>query len=218
MTDEKKQIEKEFKVKREPKTSIGKAWNWVWHSDSGWSWLVALLLAFIIVKFVFFPILSLAFGTSLPLVVIESGSMSHPQGSFLGNTFDTKSAFDEWWVEKSNWYLEHNINNDLASEWPFKGGMEKGDIILVTGHGRLGVGDVIIFNADTVHPIIHRVIKIEEINSERVYSTKGDNNSDQLFSEKSIPENAVIGRAIFRIPKLGWIKLIFVELGSYFSR
>lgn len=210
-------LKKEFQVKQEPRTNIGKAWHWVWHSNSIWSWFVALLIAFIIVKLIFFPLLSLTLGTKLPLVVVESGSMSHHQASFLGNTFSTKGSFNSWWNEQGAWYPEKNITNEEFSKFPFKTGMEKGDIIIVTGYSKPRVGSIIIFNANTLHPIIHRVIKIETINGEQVYSTKGDNNAAQLDIEKSIPKDAIVGKAVFKIPKLGWIKLFFVELANSFS-
>ena len=56
---------------------VKKGWDWVWNSDSWLSWVVALVIIFVFVKFVFFPILSLMFGTSLPLAGVESSSMDH---------------------------------------------------------------------------------------------------------------------------------------------
>jgi len=192
---------------------IKQFWKWLWHSDSILSWLVALIFAFIIVKFIFFPIISFTFQTSLPLVVVESGSMHHP-GTFLGNTFSTQGSFNLWWASSSRWYENIGIYKEQSQEWPLRTGLEKGDIVLVQGWTKPKVGDIIIFSADTVHPIIHRVVKIEVIDGKNVYSTKGDNNSDQLVSEKQIQENALIGKAVFRIPKLGWLKLFFVEIGK----
>ena len=56
---------------------VKKYWHWVWHSDSIWSWLVALVIIFVAVKFIFFPTLSLIFGNELPLAGVESSSMDH---------------------------------------------------------------------------------------------------------------------------------------------
>ena len=61
----------------ELKKSVRKAWRWIWDSDSILSWIVALFLMFIIVKFIFFPGMSLLMGTSLPLAGVESSSMDH---------------------------------------------------------------------------------------------------------------------------------------------
>ena len=196
--------------KRENKSlkKIKEFWKWLWHSDSVLSWIVSLGLAFIIVKFIFFPLLSLMLGTSLPLVVVESSSMEHP-GSFIGN-------LDEWWEEKGEWYEERGIDKEEARGWPLKGGFDKGDIMIVYGRSEPKVGSVIIFNANTRHPIIHRIVSIDSDTGD--IETKGDNNGAQLSVEKSIPENAIVGKAVARIPKLGWLKLVFVEIGKAFSR
>lgn len=197
------------------KENIKKFFRWLWKSDSWLSWLISLVLAFIIVKFIFFPLLSLVLATSLPLVVVESGSMHHP-GGFIGNTLSLQGSFDTWWQLNKNWYEQRNITKKEAEKWNLRTGMEKGDIIIVSGHGKPKIGDIIIFNANQAHPIIHRVINKTTINGQVVYSTKGDNNPDQLYIEKQIPEDAIVGRAIFRIPKLGWIKLFFVEIINSF--
>ncbi len=188
-----------------------KTWDFLWNDDSLLSWIVSLALAFIIVKFIFFPLLSLIFATQLPLVVVESGSMHHP-GSFVGNAIGLQNNFELWWQEKGSWYESQGINKEQAEDWPLKTGLEIGDIVLVSGHGKPEIGDIIIFNANQKHPLIHRIVDIENRDGEIYYSTKGDNNSGQLVSEKEIPKNALIGKAILRIPKLGWVKLVFVKI------
>jgi len=201
-----------MKVKMEKreksKNTIAEFWDWLWHSDSILSWIVALALAFVTVKFIFFPLLSLIMGTSLPLVVVESSSMEHP-GGFIGNILGLEKNVGIWWDEKGEWYEERDISINDAKEWPLETGFDKGDIMIVWGRFEPKVGDVIIFSANTQHPIIHRIIAIEN----GTIQTKGDNNNAQLSIEKNIKEEAVIGKAVFRIPKLGWLKLIFVEIG-----
>ncbi len=194
------------------KEAIKKSWNWLWHSDSLLSWIVSLLLAFIIVKFIFFPLLSLLLGTSLPLVVVESSSMEHP-GNLFKEIFSPQKEFENWWEEKGLWYEDRELTKQEAQSWIFKSGFDKGDIIVVYRPTKLKIGDVIIFEANAQHPIIHRIISIDN----KIIETKGDNNLDQLSIEKSISEENIIGKAIFRIPKLGWIKLIFVEIINAFS-
>jgi len=152
--------------------------------------------------------------TPLPLVVVESGSMHHP-GNFVGNVLGFKSNFELWWQEKGDWYKERGIEKEEAESWPLRTGLEIGDIVLVTGRGNLKVGDIIIFQAGQKHPLIHRIIKIKQENGKRIYSTKGDNNFGQLANEKNIPEDALIGKAVLHIPKLGWIKLAFVKIFSF---
>ncbi len=192
---------------------LRQAWNWIWHSDSLLSWVVALVLAFIVVKFVFFPALSFLLGTPLPLVVVESSSMEHP-GSFVGNVIGAEDNFELWWQGKGGWYEQNGIDKEETQTWGLKTGFGKGDIMIVYGRFKPEVGDVIIFNANTQHPIIHRIVSI---NGETI-QTKGDNNEGQLPVEKSINKNDLVGKAVFRIPKLGWIKLFFVEIINAFSR
>ncbi len=203
------QRQEEFK---KGKNKIKEAWNWIWHSDSLLSWLVALALAFVTVKFIFFPLLSFLLATPLPLVVVESSSMHH-DGNFIGNVIGSQNNFEQWWNEKGFWYLKNGIEKEEAENWPLKTGFDKGDIIVVWGWSEPKVGDVIIFDANTEHPIIHRIVSIEN----GVIQTKGDNNNDQLLIEKNISKEDLLGKAVFRIPKLGWLKLLFVEITKSFT-
>lgn len=190
--------------------NIKECWHWIWHSDSIWSWIVSLIIAFVVVKFILFPLLSFFLGTSLPLVVVESSSMEHP-GSWIGNLIQSDQALEKWWQKKGNWYFERNITFESTKDWPLKHGFKKGDIMIVYGRFQPELGDVIIFNANTQHPIIHRIINISP---DGTIETKGDNNNGQLPVEKQISEDAIIGKAVCRIPKIGWLKLIFVEAGK----
>lgn len=175
--------------------------------DSWQSWLVSLVLLVVLIRFVLFPLLSLATGSTLPLVVIESCSMYH------------NSNFDTWWNANSAWYESHNITKADFETFPFKNGLNKGDIIFVWGRSSYNIGDVIIFQPNSgssaPHPIIHRVV------AENPFQTKGDNNIAQLtagnpgnvenIDETNISPNQIIGKSVFRIPYLGWIKLVFFE-------
>jgi len=209
---------KELNKKQESqKTIVRKIWNFLWKEDSIWSWLFSIILAFVIVKFIFFPLLSLILATPLPLVVVESGSMQHG-GIFIGNVLASQENFDLWWNEKGSWYSEKGIEKEEAEKWAMRTGLDVGDIILVSGYGKPKVGDIIIFEAGQKHPIIHRVVEIKNISGKIYYSTKGDNNDGQLIAETEISENSVLGKAVFRIPKLGWLKLAFVKLFESFLR
>ena len=188
------------------KENLKRFWQFL-QGDSLASWIVSLILVFLFVKFIFFPLLSLILQTKLPLVVVESESMHH-SGSFFGNLFLTQNNFEKWWQERGGWYEERGIEKKDAEKWPFKTGFDEGDIIIVYGDENPEVGDVIIFNAEQRHPVIHRIVKIHD----RTYSTKGDNNIDQIYFEKSISQDVLIGKAVFRIPKLGWIKLVFARV------
>jgi len=174
---------------------LKKFWKFL-REDSWSSFLVTLVLAFIIIKFIFFPGLSLITGTSLPLVIVESCSMYHHEDGFE-KTFE------------SNVYEDYGLTIDDTENWIFQNGFSKGDVIFVVGAKNVKVGDVIIFNAGEQYPLIHRVVKVGDS-----YGTKGDNyktNSQQLSVEKSISEEQFVGKALFKIPFIGWAKLIFFE-------
>ncbi|MBU2497182.1 MAG: hypothetical protein KJ767_03940 [Nanoarchaeota archaeon] len=177
---------------------IGKFWNWLWNSNSLLSWLVSLLLAFVLVRFIFYPLLGLIFATSLPLVVVESGSMEHPGG------------FDTWWQTQESYYGDFGITGQAIQGWPFKVGLNKGDIMVIQGKDfeQLKVGDVVVFKPEFQNKaIIHRIVKVEDDYIE----TKGDANIGQISFEEKIKPEQIQGIAIARLPYLGWIKLFFVE-------
>lgn len=163
--------------------------------DTWQSWLVSIILIIIGIKFVFFPLLSFITATPLPLVVIESCSMYH------------ESTFNDWWSKNSAWYEAHGISKEDFSLFPMRSGLNKGDIAFVWGRAQYKEGDILIFKAQTKYPLIHRIVSLTPL------STKGDHNSDQLPSgaETNIRQEQVLGKAIVRIPLLGWVKLIFFE-------
>lgn len=172
--------------------NLTKFWEFL-KKDTFSSWFVSLVLIFLLIKFILFPFLSLITGTSLPLVVVESCSMHH------------NTDFEGWWNQNGAWYEEQGINKEQFQDFTLKNGFTKGDIILVRGAEKINQGDVIIFIAGTKYPVIHRVIDTVPLN------TKGDNNLQQLDIEKSISGNKVLGKAVGKIPLLGWVKLIFFE-------
>jgi len=186
----------------EEKNAIGRVWHFLWESNSIWSWIVDFVLAFVFIKFIFFPLLSLIFASSLPMVIVESKSMIH-QGDF-----------DAWWSKFGSWYEQNGITEAQFKQWGFQNGINKGDIIVVQGSDNYELGDVIIFKVPIqATPIIHRLVVIDN----EIYSTKGDNNQYQLPYEKSTAKNNVYGKAIAKIPWLGWIKLIVVNPLNAFS-
>ena len=179
------------------KKIVKRVWDFL-QEDSWPSFIVTLGLAFVVIKFLFFPGLSLLTGTALPLVIVESCSMYHHEDGFE-RTFE------------SDIYRENGIDIDDTDGWDFQNGFSKGDVIFVVGAGDVEIGDVIIFNGGVQYPLIHRVVETNDN-----YATKGDNyktNFGQLSSEKNISEEQIIGKALFKVPFIGWIKLIFFEGG-----
>lgn len=185
-----------------------KFWWIVWKDDSLKGWFISLIFIFVVIKFVFFPVLSLVTGTSLPLAIVESCSMYH-KGDMFG-------SFDDWYSRHQNKYSDFDLNYSQFKDFKMKKGFNKGDILFIVGAKpeKIKVGDIIIFNAGTSNPVIHRVINIREDSStgKLIFSTIGDNNDGQLSLEKNISEDQLIGKASLRIaPLLGWGKLFFFE-------
>ena len=181
------------------------AWNFIWHSDSLISWVISFILAFLIVKYVIYVGLGLLFGTGFPIVAVVSGSMEH-------DGLD----FDSWWNENSKWYESNDISLEMFNEFDFKRGFNKGDIMVLFGveAKNINKGDILVFEANSKYPVIHRVVKVWSEDEEIYFQTKGDNNP-RVFSElgeNKIAEDRIIGKAVLRIPFLGWVKIMFTEL------
>ncbi|HIH18238.1 MAG TPA: signal peptidase I [Nanoarchaeota archaeon] len=177
-----------------------KFWNWLWNSNSILSWVVSFLLAFLIVRFIFYPVIGLLLGSSIPLVVIESGSMEH------------FASFDKWYEAQQEDYAKIGITEEQVQKWNFRSGLNKGDIAIIKGRdfSKIKVGDVIVFRPpEQKKAIIHRVV---EVNAQQGYiATKGDANIGQLSVERKIRPEQLEGIAVLRIPFIGWIKLALVQ-------
>jgi signal peptidase I len=184
------------------KSAVKQVWHFLWESDSVWSWVIDFILAFLLVRFIVYPLLGLILSTSLPLVVVESGSMEH------------HGSFEDWWGRFGEWYEKNNMTREDLKSWSFPDGFNTGDIMITKGMGEYAnynVGDVLIFKIPSQNtPIIHRAIKKNP--NFYAFETKGDNNPDQAPYEKDVREKQVISKAAYRIPYLGWIKLFFVKL------
>lgn len=197
--------------------NLRKFWKFVWEDDSILSWIVAFALAFLLVKFVFYPLGGLAFGTDFPIVAVVSGSMEHKisNGQICGNLVNSNTKninFDQYWKVCGNWYEKRGISKEEFKSYPFSGGFNKGDVMLIYGtkFEKLKKGEVIVFWGASPEPIIHRIVEIED----DVVKTKGDNNAGthKALGEDSITRDKYLGRAIFRVPYLGWPKIWFVKI------
>ena len=178
--------------------SVKKIYHFIFHDDSLLSWIVNIILAFLLVKFVVYPGLALLLGSSLPLVAVISGSMEH-EGL----------AFGMWWEQNGAWYEEKGISKEMFVNYHFMNGFDTGDVIVLVGADDVSVGDVLVYSSSTrFYPIIHRVIYINE--EEQSYIIKGDNNDDA--DPFAVQEEQVLGKALYRIPKIGWVKIWFTQL------
>jgi signal peptidase I len=161
---------------------------------------IALIIAIIIG---FYVGMELVLGTSVPLRVVESGSMCVP--------FD--SACDGW-------------------SHPFEHTLHVGDIIVIQKVDPKDLkadypnSDIIVYkNPNGVTPIVHRIVAKQEINGTLYFETKGDGNGpikypdipnyyDNIPDAKGVPQDLVEGKVILRIPWFGWITL-FMRSNSW---
>ena len=191
--------------KRKAKKILKGIWYFIWEDDSIWSWLVNVFLAFVLIKFIVYPVLGLILSTSHPIVAVVSESMEHNMG------------FDSWWDKNKQWYIENGIEKDDFSRFSMKNGFNKGDIIILIGKEpqNIDVGDVIVFANKKPDPIIHRVVKKWQNNGNYLFQTKGDNNQgsikNSIIDETEISHDRIIGKALLKMPLLGYIKIWFVE-------
>jgi signal peptidase I len=204
---------KRKKEKKKPKTTLGKIWYFIWEDDSALSWIVNIILAIVLIKFVIYPGLGLLLGTGFPIVAVVSDSMEH-EDIARQNTI----SFDSWWQIHADFYNSKNVTISEFKKFPFKNGFNKGDLMVLVGTSpeKTSIGDVIVFMAGRPDPIIHRVVEIKIIEGVYVYETKGDNNQKQIESywldEKKVTENLIVGKAVLRIPYFGWVKIAAVEI------
>lgn len=165
---------------------LKKVWYFIWYDDSLLSWIINVIIAFILVKFIVYPGLGIVFGTDYPLVAVVSCSMEH------------NMEFNNWWELNKAKYGNLYIDKSQFESFSFKNGINQGDIMVLKNGNNLKIGDIIVFKGQSPNPIIHRLVIKDPP------QTKGDNNN--------IPDSQtgqVLGKAIFRIPYLGWIKILF---------
>lgn len=193
--------------KKEFKKLLKKIKYFIWEDDSIWSWIVNIILAFVLIKFVVYPGLGFVLSTTHPVVAVVSESMEH-----------NDMEFDKWWEKNKDWYIENGVNKEYFETFSLKNGFNKGDIMVLRGRdaGSIETGDVIVFRSGRKDPIIHRVVKKIQNGDEIYFQTKGDNNKDSIKSgqldETNVGEDIVIGKVILRVPLLGYIKIWFVEI------
>ncbi len=116
-----------------------------------------------------------------------------------------------------NSFLGLALSTDTPVVAVFSSSMEptfyKGDMIIVTGTKDVLVGDIIIFDIQTKsEPIIHRVYNIT---SEGIL-TKGDNPyTNRNVDPWVIQEKDVHGKAVLKVPLLGWLRVLLTEIPNY---
>jgi len=192
------------------KEALGNIWYFIWEDNSIWSWLVNIILAFVLIKFVVYPGLGFLLQTSHPIVAVMSQSMEHD------------GSFDTWWESaarcpepctQAQFYVGYGISLDDFKKFQMSNGFNVADVIAVRGSKieDLKVGEIVVYWGSEPIPIIHRIISKYEENGKVYVATKGDHNTGLNFNEKKISQERIVGKAVFRVPYVGWIKLGFVK-------
>jgi len=193
--------------------NIKKVLKWLWNEDHWAAWWINVFIAFIIIKFLVYPGLAAVTGSSFPVVAVVSESMEHDvqYGSLCGYQMEEfPSSYDTYWSICGEWYEKNGITKETFADFPLHNGFNKGDIIVLARADNVEVGDVLVFWSYDGLPIIHRVV-----DNSNGYTTKGDHNADSFgapLGEINISEDRVIGKAVGRIPYLGYIKIVVTDI------
>ena len=173
---------------------------------NSWVSLGKDLLSVIAVLAIFMVLSKLIFGLWTPMVAVESGSMEPHM--LIGDIIFMKS------IDRV-----HNITNEEGQKSGYKMFENYGDVILYHKYGQEG----------TI-PIIHRAMYWVEAGEPMWeggppapyagYITKGDNvvtnshfdQEGQISYQQPVKPEWIIGTAQFRIPYLGYIRLIFSRI------
>jgi signal peptidase I len=179
----------------------------LWKNDYAKTIVAIVLIVALMLVFFFGSkyALNVSYG---PIVVVESGSMCVPYGvpGCVG-----------W--------------NSITH--PFAHTLHTGDVVIIQGVNPKDLktdypnSDIIVFydpNDPTGTPIIHRIIKVTDVNGTLYFETKGDGNGNpgdqwpqtptsgqdpwDFNNPPGVPQNLVIGKVDMRIPWFGWIALI----------
>ena len=183
----------------------------------GWFGNIIYLFLGFVIAYSLNQFLGLILNTDTPVVAVFSCSMSHntynnwycglSSNEVCGknvNDYDTTN-FNDYWKLCGNWYESNNITKEKFSSFIFPDGLEVGDMIIVLNNENYNIGDIVIFSTDfRKYPIIHRIYAIED----NKILTKGDNNAyPDTFNKRNIH-----GKAIIKIPLLGWVKILFTQI------
>ena len=166
----------------------------LWKNDYFKTALAIVLIVAIIAGFFFG--MQLALGASVPVRVVESGSMCV---AFDGRCNGWSHPFDQTLHVGDIIVIQQLNPADLNANYP------NSDVIVYRDPNR----DI---------PIVHRIVDKQIINGTFYFKTKGDGNGpvtwpgvpnyyDNIPDARGVPQNLIEGKVILRIPWFGWITL-----------
>lgn len=151
--------------------------------DIAWAFTVAMILRIVFGVFL---------GTSFPFVAVMSDSMTHDA-----------HAVQNYYV----WMESYGFSRDNMQSFPFSGGFNKGDALVISAPKEVETGDVIVYvNPNLGYAIIHRVINTTATG----YITKGDRNP--AADPWIVQERWVKGKAVFLVPLVGWVRVLPADI------
>ena len=95
-----------------------------------------------------------------------------------------------------------------------------GIVVKRVDHDEYEVGDIITFvSQDSRYEgatITHRIVEKRVVDSEEsIYTTKGDHNP--IIDSSPVKTDAIYGKVLFKIPKIGYVKDFFLKPTNYFA-
>ena len=211
------------------KNLVKKFWKFIWYDDSILSYILNFVVAFIFIKFIFFPSIGFVLNNDYPIVAIVSGSMEHKIvdanicNKHISDIFSKSLDQNEWWKFCGDYYKQNfNLTLNNFKKFEYKNGLNIGDVMILYGKNpkNINVGEVLVFVPEDKTwfanngPVIHRIVKKwQDNNGLYHFQTKGDHNPKSFKNfEDDIIETDIIGVSIVRVPYLGYPKLILSKI------
>lgn len=123
-------------------------------------------------------------------------------------------------VVQGGWYsFKFIMHSEVPMAYVPSGSMEPnlkvGDLVIIQGvdPNTITEGTIIVFYVsghygEDSYRIVHRVIKVVQIDNQPAFETKGDNNpASDYYRWGYIPADHVVGRVVGRIPYLGLVAM-----------
>ena len=201
------------------------------------STIVYLVFAFVF-AFVLYNFFGFVLGTQAPLVIVVSGSMEPVmyRGDIVVISGAKLEELNVPQVELNNFDLDQTPLANYAMPVCVEkdsGRQESCENLLQQGTGPFETtavkfsetqtvnihkdGEILVYNSSLGQPVIHRsVVKIKGLDKTYVL-TKGDSVFNPLIDQQAgitsgaLTQDQIVGKAIFRVPLLGYIKLLLFD-------
>lgn len=105
------------------------------------------------------------------------------------------------------------VEPTVISSGSMQPALDVGDIVIISelDIDSLKVGDIIQYRQANISiPIVHRIDEIKTEEGVTLFFTKGDANNNRDM--EPVRANQIMGKALFNIPKIGWIPLMVKQL------